>query len=438
MGEGTNAEAFKRMKEKYLRDAIEKTAVEMHPETKSEPGVTPFSGISRESTPTGIMRESYKSVPNIITDGERRMSNMEAVLKNMATMMQAQDVLRQVAQTQQMPPPPPFDGTNARGWILSMEQYFQSMNLEEDKKLSRILTFLTGKALNYYCSFGKNNPGEQPTTWEEFKNFILRTYSSEPTLSITAQLEAVEFKGSIQDVAIQFTNILAQGNAPPDEWLKRAFIRVFPWKMVRYLKLRKFKTWREVKEHMEREYAETRDLAQDYFLGTSDLNKKFMLRDAEVVAAGWLNSPTADREKQRLLGSTNVKGNSGKRGSSSPRLDGGSSNLGNSGNASEQHGGRNFSAANAANVNGNNQLQQRLTGGPVHQRTCYTCHGVGHIAKVCPNHNPETKKDGNRCNKCGGMGHWAPSCPTPRIERVEQPRVHFATNNEAQSGNVEA
>lgn len=438
MGEEANSEAFKRMKEKYLRDSIEEAAAEMYPETKSEPGVTPFSGISRESTPTGMRRDSYKPAVNIVTDGERRMSNMEAVLKNMATMMQAQDVLRQVAQTQQMPAPPPFDGTNARAWIMSMEQYFQSINLDEDKKLSRILTFLTGKALNYYCSFGKNNPGEQPTTWEEFKNFILRTYSSEPTLSITAQLEAVEFKGSIQDVAIQFTNILAQGNAPPDEWLKRAFVRVFPWKMVRNLKLRKFRTWREVKEHMEREYTEVRDLAQDYFLGTSDTNKKFMLRDAEVVAAGWLNSPTAEKEKQRLLANANMKGNSSKRGSSSPRLDGGSPHLNNSGNASDQQGGKNFNGANTANINRNHQSQQRQTGGPANQRICYTCQGVGHIAKVCPNHNPEARKEGNRCNKCGGMGHWAPSCPTPRTERIEQPRVHFADNNEAPPGNVKA
>ncbi|KAL4562417.1 hypothetical protein LXL04_034620 [Taraxacum kok-saghyz] len=69
---------------------------------------------------------------------------------------------------------PPFDGTDARGWISKAELYFQVHKTPPDQKLSLSQMCMEGSALHWYTNLLIRHPA---TSWEQFRLKMLNRFN---------------------------------------------------------------------------------------------------------------------------------------------------------------------------------------------------------------------------------------------------------------------
>ena len=297
-----------------------------------------------------------------------------------------------------------------------MEQFFNLTRVPEAERADRIICHLGGKALEYYSATAERTPEQMPRTWQEFKTFLIETYGSVSVTTVITKLRAIKFSGDFNEVVDKFHEALALGEQPPERQLVWLFLTRFPWELSRGARGKNFNTWVEARHFMEKEYKDWVTYALEYNLEAHEDFKKSMKQDTSAVAQNLFGSSQKDKGAQEYKGPqfrNNKYDNRTRRGSQQ-------------GEKKE-----NGTANNGANTNG---MTRPLI-------KCFICSGQGHKGKDCPNNNPVTRKDGQRCRRCNGVGHWAAACPTKYRDRAETPNSEADSKQQkaqAQTGNGQA
>ena len=281
--------------------------------------------------------------------------------------------------------PPDFNGERPREWLMQINQYYNALQMGEEARLADVVSFLTGKALAHYCSTKRRAPELMPTTWEQFEDFIMQRFGTTPVVTTIRKLKEIEYNGNFEEVVERFSNVLAEGEEPPEETLKELFLSRFPYDMVKRVLKHEFASWVEIREQMLAERALVANRAATWYEYTTERFRREVEGRDELIRQGWVLNSKQDKRQTHVKGwkSEQMMQQTKERGSEKQR---------------ETHYQRDTKHA-----------REREKGVQVQ---CYSCNGYGHRARECPNGKLECRKDGSRCNKCGGLGHWARSCPS--------------------------
>ena len=347
-------------------------------------GVAPSP--SRMDSTVGSMQENVPSV-----DVHRRVAHLERLVDFFIQQRRGADheTTRPVVPAVPVHVPPPFSGHKPKSWLLQMEQYFAIIGLPDDERLTRIVCHLSGSALEHFNATAERNPMYLPTTWEDFKTYLIETYGSESASSVVSQIKEIKFTGSFRAVVNKFQEALAQGEQPPERQLVNLFITRFPWELAKLTRMEQFDTWVQARNFMEQQFRSFERLRQDYFMDAPEEFKAAARGSPELQALGLggpPSKPKKEAEPRRFVFQN---------GRYEPRPKGG--------------------AAKDERPNGSTG-----GGGSAAPVKCFECSGTGHRAKDCPSADPATKREGHKCHRCGGAGHWAPACPTGREQQAEK------------------
>lgn len=367
-------------------------------------------GIGATSSRQGLASEVGRQEVEQGTLGQR----MEQVERMLEHFLHQREVSNTPVVQQIMPPahvhvPPSFSGHKPKSWLLQIEQYFTIIGVPEEERLGRIVCHLTGAALERFNAIAERTPHALPTTWEEFKTYLITSYGSVSATSVVQRIKEIKFAGNFRAVVEKFEDALAQGEAPSERQLVSLFITRFPLPLVLATRHEHFETWVEARSFLENEYRAWERTLQDYCHDASEEYRVQARQHPDVVALG-----LAGVKEKREVEPKKHPFASGKIFEVKPKA--------------------NAVKAERANTAGGTMFN----GGSL---KCYACTGVGHRAKECPSTNPATKRDGQRCRRCGGIGHWATACPSGSMERqfrVLPEGKNLQADTQAQQGNERA
>ena len=285
-------------------------------------------------------------------------------------------------------PPPRFDGTNVQEWLAQMENYFTQLGYEDEERLIRAPSFLTGRALSYWYTMQTRSTSDTPRTWGDFCNLVSNRFSGRTTGETIRLLQEIQYRGDLEEVANKFGDILAEGEPlPPVEELQ-LFVTRFPMEMMKPIMQQKPETWVDARELLRRRIGEEKELALMWYRYTTPELRRQAERDPKLQREGWL--PISSDKTTEDRGGTNYRGREIKLGR---------------GQANELRK-RHFARDDR------NRDSQEIK--------CHMCSGLGHIARNCPNTKLDKLRIGQRCHKCGGYGHWASACPSRETKTTEE------------------
>ena len=284
--------------------------------------------------------------------------------------------------------PPLFEGAGAKTWLMQIENYHDMIGLPLQDRARDAVSYLTGRAIREYVF--ETERGRQPHTWEEFKRWVFLRFPVHTEHETLRRLLALRWEGSLDKFCAQFMTVLSEGISPIEYEVTRIFIKALPAELIMMLKDRKFDSWVEIRDYLTERLASRRNWAMLWSANVSEAT----LRDAEKR---WPHHfpPQQHYSEWKAPGIQPLE----------KRNEGGNGSYPNNrvGNK-PAHALVNIapSTNTAANRNAN-----------VSKISCHTCNGVGHVARVCPNTNPQLLKEGSTCGRCRGNGHWARACPSP-------------------------
>ena len=283
-------------------------------------------------------------------------------------------------------PPHLFDGHQPRHWLSMARHYYDYMGYSDERKVHAAVQRLRGEALDYWCAIEFGNPSRLPTNWAEFEKFILKRFSGRSVGTIIKKLQAIEYRGDVEDVANQFGQILSTGDSPPPDRLKSIFLGLFPYHMAMEAMRAQPETWVDVREVLMYQSGMEHENALEWFNNANENRRNEALRDPVVRREGLLPTRSFGREMQ-------FGGDSGY--AAAPWRDTRSG-------AQQDSRGRRVMGLELRTANARQAVIK-----------CYNCGGEGHRTRDCPNARLEAKREGQRCRRCRGMGHWASACSTP-------------------------
>lgn len=293
--------------------------------------------------------------------------------------------------TSMMRTPPVFDGKAPREWLMQIERYHALIGMPEAVRVHDAFNYLQGPALSHYCLAAED--GTEPTTWTEFRDFILERFSYQGIGETLRRLREIRWEGSLDRLAMQFASVLAQGVPPPQTDLVRLFLARVPLHMVVALPDVEYKTWTEAKEALRRANA-PRERRIELWLAEASPE---LIRQAEATPNllpqdHWRSRD--DRVAHRPKPTSYLD-----RGLTHPRRETSQSSTANAGARCDTELHTSFRPKAAALLK------------------CYTCKGSGHKAQQCPSAPLTTRKEGAICSNCCGQGHWAKDCTSARQGR---------------------
>lgn len=282
-------------------------------------------------------------------------------------------------------PPPNFDGRQARHWLSRAGRYYYARDFTEEEKLWDAVNRLEGKALDYWCAVEHGDPESLPVDWDGFKTFMLERFSERTVGDTIKRLQQIEYKGSVDDVADEFAEVLTEGQSPPREFLKDQFLSIFPFYLVESVMKEKPETWVKARELLRKKLGTDQENALKWYSLASDKRRKELADRPEYSRTGWIPLRGFRQEHQEC---NDIRRDVRNCGVVKPvtRQD--------------------YSSRK------NSLPEGRMLSNRQEVMKCYACGGEGHRARACPNGILSAKKEGQRCRRCGGMGHWATACPT--------------------------
>lgn len=115
---------------------------------------------------------------------------------------------------------PLFDGTEAEGWILRIDQYFEIGDFTEADKMRAVRLCFTGEALSWYRWERNRNPFE---CWEQMKDRVLQQFSTVRDTSVGERLLSLRQTGSVKKFRKEFIALASNAPEIPDSVLVIAF-----------------------------------------------------------------------------------------------------------------------------------------------------------------------------------------------------------------------
>ncbi len=281
-------------------------------------------------------------------------------------------------------PPPRFDGRNVQEWLAQMESYFTQLGYDDEERLIRVTSFLTGRALSYWYTTQTRSSSSMPRTWVDFCHFMTNRFSGRSVGETIRLLQEIRYKGDLEEVANRFGDILAEGEQLPVEEELYLFVTRFPIDMMEPIMDQNPETWVDARELLRRQIGIKKERALMWYRYTTPELRREAERDPRRQLEGWLPTPPARMREERRGANYREQ---------EARLGQGQAN--------------DWRRRRFARDDRNWDRQEIK---------CHICSGLGHIARNCPNTKLDKLRSGQRCHKCGGYGHWASACP-PREAR---------------------
>lgn len=89
---------------------------------------------------------------------------------------------------------PKFDGSDPKGWIIRADQYFEFINIEEQKKVKLAGLHFEGKASIWYC-FYQSSRGNG--NWKLFQTDLLLRFENPDNRDVQDQFNKLRQTGTI-------------------------------------------------------------------------------------------------------------------------------------------------------------------------------------------------------------------------------------------------
>ena len=290
-------------------------------------------------------------------------------------------------QKREVEPPPRFDGTKVHEWLAQIENYFTQLGFDDEERLIRAPSFLTGRALSYWYTIQTRSTSDVPRSWADFCTLMSSRFGGRTTGETIRLLQELEYQGDLEEVANKFGDILAEGEPlPPIEELQ-LFVTRFPKEMMVPVMRQKPETWVDARELLRRQIGEEKELALMWYRYTTPGLRKQAERDPKLRQEGWLPISLAKaREDGRGINYRELNSRAGQGQTNELRK-------------------RHFTRDDRRREN--------------QEIKCHICSGQGHIARNCPNTKLDKLRVGQRCHKCGGYGHWSSSCSSGEARGME-------------------
>ena len=291
-------------------------------------------------------------------------------------------------QKREMEPPPRFDGTNVREWLAQMENYFTNQGYDDEERLRRVTSFLTGRALSYWYTMQTRSTLNMPRTWADYCTFMIHRFSGRSMGETIRLLQEIKYKGDLEEVANKFGDILEEGEQLTIEEELNLFVTRFPIDMVEPIMDQNPETWVDARELLRKRTGIKKERAIMWYRYTTPELRREAERDPKRQQEGWLPISPAKMREER--GGINYR-------EREIRLGQGQTN---------DWRGRQFAREDRKREN--------------QEIKCHICSGLGHIARNCPNTKLDKLRSGQRCHKCGGYGHWASACSSREAKGTEE------------------
>ncbi|WZY88783.1 hypothetical protein YC2023_045518 [Brassica napus] len=115
---------------------------------------------------------------------------------------------------------PTFDGTEAEGWILRVEEYFELGEFTEEEKLRLVRLCFTGDALVWYRWERNRFPFR---TWEQLKHRVLTQYSTLQDVTAGERILQLHQEGTVREFNRDFINLASHASEIPESVLEMAY-----------------------------------------------------------------------------------------------------------------------------------------------------------------------------------------------------------------------
>ncbi len=285
-------------------------------------------------------------------------------------------------------PPPRFDGTNVQEWLAQVDNYFTNQGYDDEERLRRVTSFLTGRALSYWYTMQTRSTSNMPRTWDEYCAFMYNRFSGRTMGETVRLLQEIEYEGDLEEVANKFGDILAEGEQLSAEEELNLFVTRFPIDMMEPIMDQNPETWVDARELLRRRIGIKKQRALLWYRYTTPRLRREVERDLKRQQEGWLPISPARTREERGGNSSRDKGNKIEQG--------------------QTNGWRGRQLVGVDRRRDNQEIK------------CHTCSGLGHIARDCPNTKLDKLRIGQRCHKCGGYGHWASACSSREAKGTEE------------------
>ena len=308
--------------------------------------------------------------------------------------------------------PPCFDGTAAANWLLQLDNYHKMVGLSPQERVDDAVAYLTGRALSEFAL--EQQRGTQPRTWDEFAQWVLRRFQTQSQAETVDRLLDIRWDGSLDRYCHRFTAILAEGPPIPEYELVRLFVRRLPPALVISLEERlSFATWTEVRDFLFQRSSPRGHWTTYWMTQAAEEEKRhaaslFPQHFQYTPTFTSRHSPPFPHNQMRMGPHPNTRYPSQPFTRPSPMQ-----------LVHPDNGPRTYAPPQTTN------LANLL---------CSLCRGVGHLAKQCPNSNPQCLRKGDICGKCKGEGHWAVHCPTKLDTQPSTAPTHFKGRNQLEKG----
>ena len=111
---------------------------------------------------------------------------------------------------------PKFDGSDFSGWIMKLEQFFETEKVPEDNKIRRVMMQLEGRALQWHQYYVKANGDLVSIPWVAYLADLRKRFSDSEFSDPMADLVSLKQTNSVEDYYDQFLLLLTALQLTPD------------------------------------------------------------------------------------------------------------------------------------------------------------------------------------------------------------------------------
>ena len=111
---------------------------------------------------------------------------------------------------------PRFDGTDFPGWLLKVEQYFESNSIEDAAKVRVVMMHLDGRALQWHQYYANANGGLTSLLWSDYMKEMRKRFADTEFADPMSDLVTLKHTNTVDEYYEEFLHILNSLNLPTD------------------------------------------------------------------------------------------------------------------------------------------------------------------------------------------------------------------------------